>query len=214
MKTKQGSSAKAWLLAILVQQALTCGNAFAVPGNPDLGVPTTTDNTCEFGHVVFSDEYQGTGADRITIEEWTNRILRSAATHCTNGAQFAIARAKPTGGWPHDMYQVAALVCQRPDIQETSAEGGKLSFRCKLTKLDGLRAKVARGEKLFSWATDRVPPRPDDLQELKRRENERRPVQTAPKVDATKASPDPADCSQAANVETTRCRSLLLPGVR
>ena len=204
-------------LALLILGCVAVAQAGAQGsiGNPELAIPVTLDNSCEFGHVVFSDEFQGTGPSRINLEQWTNQLLTQAAKHCTNGSQFSITRARSTGGWPHDMYQIAALLCERPDIKEAAGADGKLSFRCTATKLDKIKAKLSRGEQPFFWNTDRVPPRPDDLGEQERRAAElRRKQQQAggePVRPAAKAPVDPNDCSVPANLNTNRCKSLFLP---
>ena len=79
-------------------------------------------------------------------------MLSQAAKHCTNGSQFSITR-KTYGARAHDEFQIAAIVCWRPEIKETKLEGkgrerGTLNFTCTVTKLHEIRAKVARSEKV------------------------------------------------------------------
>ena len=104
------------------------------------------------------------GTNRIGTEDWTSLLLSQAAKHCTNGSQFSITK-KTYGALAHDKFQIAAFVCWRPEIKETKLEGkgrerGTLNFTCIVTKLDEAQTKVARSEKVFSWATDHVPPSP------------------------------------------------------
>lgn len=183
-------------------------------GNPDLAIPVTQDNTCEFSHAVGTEAVFGSGFNAMNLEQWTNLMLSQAATHCVNGSSLTVGQAKTTGMWPHDLYQIAALLCDRPDIKETAGTEGKLSFRCTVTKLDKIKVKLFRGEQPFSWKTDRVPPRPDDLGEQDRRAAESRRSQEGTSKSARpapKPAVDPNDCSVPANTNTNRCRSLLLP---
>lgn len=203
--------------------SLSAPEVTAAPSNFEVSIPVTADKSCEFGDVVFRDEMLGTGPSRIDTEQWTNILLKQAAEHCANGSMFSITR-KTYGARAHDVFQVAALLCQRPEIKETKVEDkgrerGTLNFTCTVTKLDEIRAKVARGEKIFSWATDRVPPRPADDDERGRREwelkaREQASSGTPARAGAVKPRVDPQDCSVQANATSNFCKSLFLGGIR
>lgn len=199
---------------------MSMGIAIGAPNSADLAIPVTADKSCEFGDVVFQEGLQRTHSG---IEDWTNLLLTQAAKHCANGSQFSITR-KTYGARAHDVFQIAALLCQRPDIKEKKVEDkgrerGTLNFTCTVTKLDEIRAKVARGEKVFSWATDRVPPRPADDDERGRREwelkaREQASSGTPAPAGAVKPRVDPQDCSVPANATSNFCKSLFLGGIR
>lgn len=156
------------LPSALLLAVWTFGAANAQTLSDDLR-PTTADDSCEFGYRLASDELWESAVIQRRSDRMIDLALQKAITYCKNGDSLMVARGGPNArGYVHDYFSVAALLCRRPDIQETKkpplqpGQQAVIEFRCTITKVDALKAKGARGEPLFKWPNDFVDPRPGD----------------------------------------------------
>jgi len=131
--------------------------------------PATADDSCEFGYKLSSRDLWNSPEVNRYASYWVNVALTKAVEYCKNGDQLMVGRGGSNAdGDGHDYFTVAALLCRRPDIQETKkpplqpVQRPVIEFRCTITKLDALKAKAARGEPMFKWPDDFVEPRPGD----------------------------------------------------
>lgn len=151
-------------LALLL---VACGSAFAQADDP--WRPATADDSCEFGYKLSRTALWMPREFHRHWDRWVDFSLEKAVQYCKNGDALMVGRGGPNAmGDGHSFFTVAALLCRRPDIQETKkpplqpGQQSVIEFRCTITKLDALKAKAARGEPLFKWPDDFVEPRPGD----------------------------------------------------
>lgn len=180
------------LVASLVAAgSLSWGQAAAQSPNESIR-PATADDSCEFGYKLSGYDLWVRNDFNRHWDEWVNFSLGKAIQYCKNGDRLMLGRGGANAqGDGHSFFTVAALLCRRPEIQETkkpplqSNQQAVIEFRCTITKIDALNAKAARGEPLFRWPDDFVEPRPGD--------NVPRPGESQGGFNASPSRPN-ADC--------------------
>ena len=192
--TAKSAAARRRMAATLAMGALFLSGQAAF-GQADPYKPVTADDSCEFGvKLTGAALWRSLGWSNI---DWVNHALGKAVQYCKNGDQLMIARGSPDMvGYEHEYFTVAALLCRRPDIQETRpprpiTQNPQIEFRCTIAKIDALKAKASQGLALYRIPEDWVDPRPNDAEARRRAPGA--PAAAPASSGAPEVKPKPAD---------------------
>jgi hypothetical protein len=168
--TRSSRASSMAIVAAIALLVVTSSTSFAQAADPFK--PVTADGSCEFGFRVTtpkaweSTEASGPGG-------WIDFVLRKAVQYCKDGDTFMIIRGGDVMvGYVHDYFSVAALLCKRGEVKEdhplNRLKEKQYQFSCPISKIEGLKGKLAEGKLLYHYPDDWVDPRAGDTGAMRR----------------------------------------------